>query len=121
MKSEIPPSTTIAPIAIAIALPPLRPLLDPEVDEVELMIVGVVAVGIVAAGWGKPGESAFDGPGVIRFGVDPWARALPGNAIAATIAAAAIRPRTAYASGCSIAGVSGASTYGCSSSTSSSW
>jgi hypothetical protein len=99
MKNEIPPSTTSAPIAIAATLPPLRPLLDPDVEVLGLMIVGVVAVGIVAAGCGRPGASGFDGPGVGVIGlVDPWARAVDGRANAAVhrtaIAAGASRPRT---------------------------
>src|SRR5438270_9692126 len=112
MKNEIPPRRASAPIAIASTLPPLRPL-DPEVEEVGVITVGVVAVGIVADGCGRPGASGFDGPGVARFGVEPWASATGPGATAAAprspIAAAASRPRTTYASGCSIAGVSGAS------------
>lgn len=61
MKNEMPPSRTIAPIAIAIALLPLSPLLLEEVEEV-VMIVGVEAVGTVTDGCGKPGARGFDGP-----------------------------------------------------------
>jgi hypothetical protein len=100
MKNEMPPSRTSAPIAIAATLPPLSPLL-PVVDEVGVMIVGVVAVGMVADGCGRTGESGFAGPGLTRFGVEPWATATegatttaPGTTIAAITAAAANGPRT---------------------------
>jgi hypothetical protein len=104
MKNEMPPSRTIAPSAIAIVLLPLSPPLLEDVVGV-VMIVGVEDVGTVTEGCGKLGASGFD-----RL---PWARAAPGSATAAATAAAITavsRVRTFYASGCSIAGVSGAST-----------
>lgn len=106
MKNEIPASTMIAPSAIAIALEPLSPPL--LVDE---LVVGVMSGGLVVGtgplGCGRPGASGFDGP---------CASAAQGSASAAISVAArspaASRARTtpAYASGCSIAGVSGALT-----------
>jgi len=117
MKNEIPPSTTIAPIAMMIAELPLNPLPLPAVAVVWIVGGAVVLVWVETDGWGNPGVSGFDGD---------WAPAADGRASAAparstgTIRTAALNIRP-YASGCSIAGVLGASAYGCSSSTSSSW
>ena len=96
----------IAPSAIAIALELLSPPL--LVDEVVVGVTsGVLVVGTDTVGCGSPGASGFEGP---------CASAAAGRASAATSVAArssaASRARTApaYASGCSIAGVSGAET-----------
>lgn len=50
MNSEMPPSTTSAPIAIPIAVPLLRP--PPLVDVVVIAVVGV-AVCVVVCGVGR--------------------------------------------------------------------
>jgi len=116
MKYEIPPSTRIAPIAMKIAEFPLNPLPLPAVGVVWIVGAAVVVVGVETDGGGNPGANGFDAD---------WAPAAGGNASAAptrsagTIRTAGLNIRS-YASGCSIAGVLGASTYGCSSSTSSS-
>ena len=102
----MPPSTTIAPIAMMIAEFPVRPLPDPAVVLVVIVGAAVVVVGIETLGCGKPGE-----------------RGLPlGDCAAAAGGSASATPRSAatttrivfngvpYASGCSIAGVSGART-----------
>jgi hypothetical protein len=106
MKNEIPESTMTAPSAIAIALELLSPPL--LVDELVVGVTsGVLVVGTDPVGTGNPGASGFEGP---------CASAAPERASAATSVAArtsaASRDRTApgYASGCSIAGVSGAET-----------
>jgi hypothetical protein len=108
MKNEIPERTMIAPSAIAIALELLSPplLLDELVVGVTSGVLVVVG-GADTSGCGSPGASGFE---------DPWASAVPGRVSAAASVAArrppASRTRTApaYASGCSIAGVSGAET-----------
>jgi len=129
MYSEIPPSTTIAPTAMMIAELPVNPLPLPAVAVVWIVGVAVVDVGIETEGCGKPG---------LR-GLVVWAPADAGNAAGPTSATAATAPATAsaiasntrrsdlnlrplpmtnrptctdppYASGCSIAGVSGAET-----------
>lgn len=104
MKNEIPPSSTIAPIAMITAVEPLSPL-PPLVDEVVVGATsgaGVEVVGAGALGTGSPGVNGFDGP--------PCASVAPGAASISPTINAAIRRRTgSYASGCSIAGVSGAS------------
>lgn len=88
MNSEIPPSTTIAPIAIATALPLLSPL--PLVDEV-VATVGTVCVagGVVAGGVGSPRLNGL-------LVVVPWAAALEvtasGNS-ATTVATAGMTAR----------------------------
>ena len=96
----------IAPSAIAAALELLRPPL--LVDELVVGATsGVLVVGTDPVGCGSPGASGFEGP---------CASDTPGRASAAASVAArssaANRARTApaYASGCSIAGVSGAET-----------
>ena len=129
MKIAIPPSTTIAPTAMMIAELPLSPLLPPAVAVVWIVGVAVVDVGIETEGCGKPPLS----------GLVVWAPADAGSVSATgpTSATAATAPATAttpasntrrtdlnrplritrptrtdppYASGCSIAGVSGAAT-----------
>jgi len=119
----------IAPIAMMIAELPLNPLPPPAF--VLLVIVGtavVVGVGIETLGCGKPGESGLlpgcalsDGGDVVALAVcvaavDDCAPAAAGRASAAPRSAArttriAVKSVAlgAYASGCSIAGVSGAS------------
>jgi hypothetical protein len=109
MNNEIPPRITSAPTAIAIAFVLLRPLL-PDVLVFRLVIVGVEDV-VVAVDCGTPGVNGLAGP---------WARAAgaaPSAQPASTVASAArpvadMRVPSTYrsdASGCSIAGVSGAS------------
>jgi hypothetical protein len=60
MNNEIPPSTTTAPTAIAIAPLPLRPL---SLDELVLGIEseGVVAVWVWTGAAGRPGLSGLVG------------------------------------------------------------
>ena len=94
-------------MAMATTLPPPRPV---PVVEVVGTTVGVAAVEIVVGDTGSPGVNGF----VVFV---PCAAATEGRRSAAA-GAASIRPsamkarsRTgAYASGCSMAGVSGAST-----------
>ena len=95
-----------APSAIAIALELLSPPL--LVDEVVVGVTsGVLVVGTGPVGCGSPGASGFEGA---------CASTAPGTASAATsvaarsAAASLARTAPAYASGCSIAGVSGAAT-----------
>jgi len=92
MKNEMPPRRTIAPIAIAIASPPLSPLLLEEPD-VAVMIVGVVVVGVLTDGWGRPGARGLDGPDWL-IDPPPWARAEPGRASARMVGAAIRNART---------------------------
>jgi hypothetical protein len=100
-----------------IADDPLKPLPLPAVAVVVTVGATVVVEGADTLGWGKPGAS----------GLVPWATAAAGSTSATprTTARKARKARNTppndYASGCSIAGVSGASTYGCSSAASSSW
>ena len=54
MKIAIPPSTTIAPIAMMIAELPVNPLPLPAVAVVWIVGVAVVVVGIETDGWGNP-------------------------------------------------------------------
>ena len=118
MNSEMPPKTTIAPIAMMIPELPLKPLPLPAVVPVVMVGVDVVAGGVDTPGCGNPGASGFV----------PCAKAAGGStSAAARTMARTVRkalknaPPKDYASGCSIAGVLGASAYGCSSGTSSSW
>ncbi len=121
MKSEIPTSTTTAPVAITTALLPLSPLSGEEVVPVLVGATGVVAVGVAPGDWGRPGESGLpvgpepsaDGAAPIAGSGDPSAN----TAVAAPATALDLHERRrrnarpAYrsdASGCSIAGVSGA-------------
>ena len=156
MNSEIAPSTTIAPIPIARALPPLNPL-DPGVVVV-VATVGVVVVGVLTDCGGTPGVNGFveplcasaaegsasappartatsvalltppdllpcsrrQTPDHPHLPAPPTIRTLPAPPTMFTPPA----PPTHYrsdASGCSIPGVPGASLYGCSGSTCSSW
>ena len=125
MNSEMPPSTMIAPIAMMNAELPLNPLPLPAVVVPVTVGAVVVVVGIDTLGCGKPDErgllpgcapSDCVGGGACVAVVDA-ASAADGRASAAPRSAAR-RSRTAfndrsadsYASGCSIAGVSGAST-----------
>jgi hypothetical protein len=104
MKNEMPPSTTIAPMAITTASVPVKP--PPEELELGVVAAGAVGVagvaGVVVAGavgvgvWdcGRPGESGFPGPGPgepePRLGgpepwlgePDPWANATAGTVTA---------------------------------------
>ncbi len=106
MKKEIALNTTIAPTAITIALEPVSPLsLDPEVVPVMILgAVSVVPVGTDGVCCGIPGENGLLGEA---------ATALPGSAparaIRTTASADSRRTTGPYASGFSIAGVSGAS------------
>jgi hypothetical protein len=126
MKNAIPASSTIAPIAIPTAAPPLSPLLPAVEEVVGLTTVGLpaVEVGAVAGETGRPGARGFVGPcPADAAGSASVTPAATGSASVRPATRSAIwrRTPTAQASGCSIAGVSGASTYGCSSVTSSSW
>ena len=107
MKNEIPPIRTSAPIAITIALVPLR-LLLPDVCVVEVITVVGAAV-VVGAGVGVGSSGAS--------GLVLWPSALAGRASEALASASTTAERTkdlnalySAARGCSIAGVSGAST-----------
>ena len=131
MKNAIPPSRMIAPAATRIAPLPLSPLSEGEVDVP--LTAGVVFVdGIDAADWGTPGENGLVVPGSWETADEPVLDAasapLAGTASASStvISPASVR-RTitacyrSWASGCSIAGVSGGVTYGFSESWTSSW
>jgi hypothetical protein len=84
MKTAIPPSTTIAPIAMMSAELPLNALPPPAVAVVWIVGVAAVVVGVDTDCCGKPGVSGFD-PGV-------WALATAGSASAApTMSAGTIR------------------------------
>src|SRR5437763_13291514 len=136
----MPPSTISAPIAMMIAELPLNPLPLPALVAVLIVgTAGVVEVGIETLGCGKPGERGLlpcppsGGVAAVAAGaavlaadedaaaaVHDAAAAVDDAAIAAdgsTSAAPRSAPRTArnllntaYASGRSIAGVSGAAT-----------
>lgn len=59
----MPPSTMIAPIAIAAVLELLRPVLpDDDVVVVVLVSVGVVLGVLVTGAWGSPGVSGLVPP-----------------------------------------------------------
>jgi hypothetical protein len=99
MKNEIPARRTIAPIAIAIALLPLRP---PPVEDVLGVVrtVGAVVVVVCGADCGIPGEN----------GLLDWALAAEGaTSVASETRSRSRRTYRSDARGCSIAGVSGAS------------
>jgi hypothetical protein len=75
MNNEIPPSTTSAPIAMAIALPPLSVLL-PDVFVAALVMTGGGAVELETGGVGNPSrgfdevcpsEDAAGGGGVVAL------------------------------------------------------
>jgi hypothetical protein len=86
MKNEMPPSTTIAPAAIAIALPPDRPLSGEEVVVVGVtFVLGVLDVGALTGPCGNPGDK----------GLLDWATAAAGHAsiTAANVAASPTHPR----------------------------
>ena len=120
MKNEIPPRTTSAPIAIPIAPPPLIPLPPAVVlvgAELTSGVVGVV-VDVVLGDWGRPGDNGL--PGDCASAVAGRARNTPAR-ISNRKRARTTLKNFRQASGFSIAGVSGALTYGCSSSTCSSW
>jgi hypothetical protein len=130
MNSEIPPSTTIAPIAMMIAELPVNPLPLPAVAVVWIVGVAVVEVGIETDGCGKPPLSGL----VVWAPADAGSVSATGptSATAETAPAIATNPASntrrtdvkprplrrtrptrtdpPYASGCSIAGVSGAET-----------
>jgi hypothetical protein len=98
MKNAMPPSTITAPIAIPIALEPLRPLSVEVVDELDGATVGVVAVGVGAGVCGRPGVSGLVGaPFPPSNGLcGPVATALAGAASiapASSAAAARLTPR----------------------------
>ena len=128
MNREIPPSTTSAPIAMKSAELPLKPLPLPAVGVDADVIVGVtaVAVGVETLGCGKPGDSGLvvctgdSGVVLCACATEGSAKATP-RATTTTAGRTLTSTAPRYASGCSIAGVWGASTYGCSSGTSSSW
>jgi hypothetical protein len=107
MKNEIAPIKTSAPIAIRIALVPLRVLLPDVWVCADVITVGVAVVVGAGVGEGVSGER----------GLVSWPRALAGRASAALASASTTTERTkdfnvrySVASGCSIAGVCGAST-----------
>ena len=107
MKNEIAPIRTSAPIAITIALVPLRLLLPDVWVCVDVITVGVAVVVGAGVGVGVSGDS----------GLVVWPSALAGMASAALASASTTAERTrdfnvlySVARGCSIAGVSGAST-----------
>ena len=107
MKNEIPAIRTSAPIAITIALVPLRLLLPDVWVWVDVITVGVAWVVGAGVGVGSSGESGF----VV------WPSAAAGRASAALASASTTVKRAkdlkrlySAARGCSIAGVSGAST-----------
>ena len=115
MNSAIPPSTTIAPIAMITAELPLNALPPPAVAVVWTVGTAVVVVGVETDGCGKPGVSGFDGacaPDTAgnASAMPATAAAIPARTISTTRRAALNWVSPAYASGCSIAGVSGAST-----------
>ncbi len=126
MNSEIPPSMTIAPIAMISAELPLKPLPLPAVGVDVTVGVTVVVEGVETLCCGKPGDSGLvvctGDTGVVfcASATEGSAKAAPRAMTTTTRRILTPLPRR-YASGCSIAGVSGASTYGCSSATSSSW
>jgi len=71
MKSEIPPSTSTAPAAIAIAAPPEREL-DPVVPVVEIVGTAVVVVGVGPEGSdGENGLLPVFAPGTTADPADP--------------------------------------------------
>ncbi len=94
MKSEIPTSTTTAPIPIATALLPLSPLAPPVEVVAVLVSVGVVALGTAAGDWGTPGANGLPpvpAPGPEEGAVTaPAAEPISGvaNIVAAMISAA---------------------------------
>jgi len=134
MNREIPIRITRAPIAIAAAVPLLRPALpDPVV--VVVTIWGVVGAGAGCDDCGRPGWNGFvagvcasaagadtSAPGAsTTAGANASTIAAPttpsrrtnragAGATAGPTAAPTTRSRRIYASGCSIAGVSGAAT-----------
>jgi len=59
MNSEIPPSTTSAPIAMMIAELPFRPLALPAVLVDVIVGVAVVVVGTETVGCGNPGANGL--------------------------------------------------------------
>lgn len=96
MKNEIPPSTTIAPMAMMMAELPDRPLAPPLVELVTVGVAVVVVVGVETEGCGKPGESGllwvWRG---LTGGVVLWAPAKAGNARPSSAAETAIAVRAA--------------------------
>lgn len=96
MNSEIPPSTTIAPIAITIADVPLSPLAPPDVVEVAVTVgvAVVVGAGVDTLGCGKPGWSGFD-PGDCASAAGGSTSADPATAAVAGGSASATPARTA--------------------------
>ena len=118
-----PPATRIAPL-------PLRPLSD-DVD-VPVRTGVEVVFGVDAADWGTPGENGLVVPGSCDTAEEPVpdaaSAASAGTASASSTAISPARVRRtataryrSWASGCSIAGVSGGVTYGFSESWTSSW
>jgi hypothetical protein len=148
MKNEIPPRTSTAPAAIPIAAPPDSEL-DPDVPVVEIVGTAVVVVGVGPEGSdGENGLLPVLPPGRTADPADPVDPADPADpvdpvepeAATATTGAPSNEPSTpaitnrqairrsmastsyrSDASGCSIAGVSGAVRYGSSFSWCSSW
>ncbi len=121
MKIAMPPRITNAPTTIAIALPLLSPLLPDELV-VTLVIVGVAVVVTLGVLCGMPGDSGLPIPWARAAGAQPSAQPTMTVASAPKPAVDERLPNTyrSDASGSSMAGVSGASRYGCSGSTSSS-
>jgi hypothetical protein len=115
----------MAPIAMMIAELPVNPLPPAPLVVAETVGATVVVVGIDTLGWGKPGVrgllpcppsdgvTAVAGGAVAVAAVDDAAAGAEGSTSDAPRSATrtARSPlNTSYASGCSIAGVSGAST-----------
>ncbi len=104
MKKQMPPRTTIAPIPISNASPPLRPP-DELLPGVVTTTGGLVVVVCTGAGDdGIPGEN-----GLVAMAADAAAGALSISATATSQAPLLVVIYRSDASGCSIAGVSGGS------------
>src|SRR6476646_8652329 len=126
MNNEMPPSTMIAPIAMMNAELLLKPPpLPAPVVPVTVGATVVDVVGIDTLGCGKPGERGLPpgwassdcvAAGACVAVVDAASAAggstsaAPRSAAKRSRAAINARPADSYASGCSIAGVSGAAT-----------
>ncbi len=91
MNTEIPTSTTTAPIPMARALLPLSPLSLPVEEVVAVVVtVGVLAVGTAAGDCGTPGENGVPPLPGLKFddGAVTAAAAEPASVADATVSAA---------------------------------